>query len=591
MASKVTLGNLNESALTQKVVLDAKKTYNAYPIKGGNGVLLIQNDYANVEVYVNGTNDFAGATKLSLTLRGKKWNFENIDGNLRIYDNFYIWTFGTSEIDIIIEVTQDAPNIDYYLGNSTVSESLISSVSQNAQNNITNAIEQTRQDFEIEGLLNIENLNVFISGPNAPLKIYLAELQNLEEELQLAYQNLEDYYMSIGNPNYYQFTLPPEDTKTNKARISFNKYLLSTDDYTNYRCPPNIAILTEWYQYYSKKHHFLETGNITFTYSEENNKYWYNHRGQINSNPAGACTYWNPNPKWCISLYKINDVELLKDKNQIEWLNETLEPLNATLQPGHEKFTRPVPVLLKLIEQKQADINKIDINNGVFTLKKRTYSNAIYIDLNLDIINTTPVVVDYIPNGTSFIQNNLQYSCLYALAKIRNISEYDLLIEGKTILNGNLQNLKPTEGNNIGFSKIAIELLDDNNYKIANDMINNLNYSTTVGLGSLRKNSIEYINESLQVKNVLDGIDITGDLLNINNLKDHPLSENTYTRTIKSGNEIGILFSFEAFGDKIDNALKKLRTINVNGGLSIKNKGVYIPRNTIDTQASQKNNK
>lgn len=586
MGSRITFGNLNEAPLTQKVVLDAKQTYTAYPIKGGNSILLIQNDYANVEVYINGTSDFDTATQLSLTLRGKKWTFENLDGNLRIYDNFYIWTIGTSEIDIILEVSQDAPNIDYYLGNSTISESLITSVSQNAQNNLTSAIEQTRQDFEIEGLLNIENLNVFISGHNTALQTYLSELKALEDELQQAYTNIENYFISLGSPTNYQYacgealTAAPASTK---PKITFNKYLFSTTDYAAYRCPPLIGFLQEYYQYWWDG--WTERGNITFTYNTTEGRYRYNHRGEINSQGASPCVPWNPGPTpWHIRLYK--DEELITNQQQQAWLDETLAPLNATLDPSNPNYARPLPELLQLIDAKQAAINSIQINNGAFVLKKRVYSNAVYIDLNLDITLTTPVKLGTNP------ETNLQYSTMYALAKIRNISEYDLLLEGKTLLSGNLQNLAPNNGT-IGFSKIAIELLDEENYNVANEMINNLNQTEFPSISQLRKNSIEYnasTTTTPNIKNILDGIDITGDLINLNNLHDRPLSENTLTRTIKSGNEIGLLFSFEAFGDKVSTLLQEIRTININGGLSLKNKGVYKHRQTIDNSVNKNKN-
>lgn len=593
MANKVTFGNLNESALTQKVILSAKETYNAYPIKGGNGILLIQNDYANVEVYINGTNDFNSATKLSLTLRGKKWTFENIDGNLRLYDNFYIWTIGTSEIDIILEVTQDAPNIDYYLGNSTISESLITSVSQSAQNNITAAVEQVREDFQIEGLLNIENLNVFISGHNTALQTYLKELKALEDELEQAYTNLENYYKAIGSPTAYQWWSRRDGVETTKPKVNFDKYIFSTTDYANYQCPlPLIGFTSQYYQYWS--HGWTERGNITFSYDSTTNKYVYRIRGEINTNGAGGCVIWKPGLATPFTITFLHDdtppedMPVYRVQHQ-EFLDNFLPIINDTLEPTHANYARAIPVLLQLINEKQTQINSIKINNGAFTLKKRVYSNAVYIDLNLDIINSTPVKVDF--------NKDLQYNCMYALAKIRNISKYDLLIEGKTILNGNLQNIKPENGK-IGFSKIAIELLDEENYKVASQMIDTLNTLEFPWIKNIRKNSIEYTEPASApapagqtvVKNILDGIDITGDLININNLHDRPLSENTLTRVIKSGNEIGVLFSFEAFGDKLSTNLQELRTINVNGGLSIKNKGVYIKRNTLDEQEAEKNN-
>lgn len=102
--------NRLSSTLANNIRLDSSKEYEAEKIAGGNIIWLV-NRPAGVKIYVNSTPDRSGALVLNEANRGYKWEQLGNYGDLKLYDNFYLWTEGKNINGDLIEL-QVSPNAD-----------------------------------------------------------------------------------------------------------------------------------------------------------------------------------------------------------------------------------------------------------------------------------------------------------------------------------------------------------------------------------------------------------------------------------------------------------------------------------------------
>lgn len=135
---------LNSSELTQIVTLPCNIEYKAKEITGGNYIKLVNADFANVSIYFNTKKDRSTAKILNNSNRGLIWKEANpITGEAYLYNNFYIWTEGTSTTDLVLEVSSNGEILTPLLGNTAVSEAYIQGVTTQAQINVNDALKNT----------------------------------------------------------------------------------------------------------------------------------------------------------------------------------------------------------------------------------------------------------------------------------------------------------------------------------------------------------------------------------------------------------------------------------------------------------------
>lgn len=136
--------NRLSQTLANNIKLDSIIEHNAEKLCGGNMIWLVSRP-AGVQIYINSIPDRTSALILNEANRGYKWEDLGQYGDLKLYDNFYIWTEGTNINNDKIEI-QISPNADIItpiLGNTADKIDKIDTIenfSQNALIQLSNAI-------------------------------------------------------------------------------------------------------------------------------------------------------------------------------------------------------------------------------------------------------------------------------------------------------------------------------------------------------------------------------------------------------------------------------------------------------------------
>lgn len=114
----MTYNNRLEATLANNIKLDANVEYNAERLCGGNMIWLV-NRPAGVKVYINAISDRSSAMVLNEANRGYKWKDIGQYGDLKQYDNFYLWTEGVNISEKLeLQISPNAEILEPILGNT-----------------------------------------------------------------------------------------------------------------------------------------------------------------------------------------------------------------------------------------------------------------------------------------------------------------------------------------------------------------------------------------------------------------------------------------------------------------------------------------
>lgn len=121
MTNNGTLDTRASQYLVREEVISAKQEYgrfNPKKISGGNAIW-ITNIPPNVKVWYSTDNNFEHKQRLDYMNRGTRYSTIGQQGQNQLFDNFYIFTEGTADEDILINVASSGDSITPILSSNT----------------------------------------------------------------------------------------------------------------------------------------------------------------------------------------------------------------------------------------------------------------------------------------------------------------------------------------------------------------------------------------------------------------------------------------------------------------------------------------
>lgn len=121
MTNNGTLDTRASQYLVREEVISAKQEYgrfNPKKISGGNAIW-ITNIPPNVKVWYSTDNNFEHKQRLDYMNRGTRYSTIGQQGQTQLFDNFYIFTEGTADEDILINVASSGDAVTPILSSNT----------------------------------------------------------------------------------------------------------------------------------------------------------------------------------------------------------------------------------------------------------------------------------------------------------------------------------------------------------------------------------------------------------------------------------------------------------------------------------------